>query len=444
MESPGISAMKTPRPTLSLCMIVKDEEERLPLCIESVRDWVDEMIVVDTGSSDQTREVAQRSGAKVFLHPWEHDFSKHRNQSISYATGDWILIMDADEELNPGDGAKLRQAIGYVQFDSIMVVVVNFYNQKRSRSVLNQVRLFQNLPEIRYSGIVHNQLSGYRKSMPCDAVIHHYGYDLNKKEMDAKFLRTTSLLRTRIQEEPENFRHYHDLAVSYSMNHQFEGAISAGIKAIDLAEKAEKKGGVLVLWTHFIVASSFLIKGEYDKAAEQSSRALKIFPDHLDSHFMLAMAFHGLKAWPGFDQACMTYFTLLERAKEAPVQGGYMVQNTVGEAWRVFLALGDSLLERGDKQKAIEAFDDASRRSPVVHECLRIAGDFLRKHSLWEEACRYYGESLKQQGDPKACYLGMGAAMSRLGRKRKAMECYEAASLFQSGGADQPRGKAHA
>ena len=94
--------MKHPRqniPKLSLCMIVKNEEKLLPGCLESAKDFVDEIIIVDTGSTDKTIEIAKQYNAKIYEHPWENNFSKHRNQSISYATSDWILYLDADEEL---------------------------------------------------------------------------------------------------------------------------------------------------------------------------------------------------------------------------------------------------------------------------------------------------------------------------------------------------------
>ena len=195
----------TTGPSISLCMIVKNEAPLLPRCLESIKDHVEEIIVVDTGSTDNTVDIAKSYGATVYHHPWEEDFSKHRNQSISYAHGDWILIMDADEKLRPGDGEKIRAAISKPEIDSVMMVVVNFFNQGTGRSLINQVRLFKKIPEIFYTGIVHNQLTGYRSTLTCSAQIYHYGYDLDPKVMQSKFIRTSSLLKKRIENDPENF-----------------------------------------------------------------------------------------------------------------------------------------------------------------------------------------------------------------------------------------------
>jgi len=83
---------------LSICMIVRDEEESLPRCLESIKDIADEIIVVDTGSKDKTKEIALKYGAKIYDHPWEDNFSLHRNQALSYATKKFVLQIDADEE----------------------------------------------------------------------------------------------------------------------------------------------------------------------------------------------------------------------------------------------------------------------------------------------------------------------------------------------------------
>ena len=91
-------------PTISCCMIVKNEEAFLEACLESIKDFVDEIIIVDTGSIDGTVGIAGRYTGKVHFHPWNNSFSEARNHAMSFATGDWILTIDADEELVAGSG----------------------------------------------------------------------------------------------------------------------------------------------------------------------------------------------------------------------------------------------------------------------------------------------------------------------------------------------------
>ena len=95
--------------TLSLCMIVKDEEEMLPGCLEAIRGAVDEIIIVDTGSTDRTVEIAESFGARVLHFPWNGSFADARNVGHAAATSDWIVYLDADEHLVPEDAAQLRE-----------------------------------------------------------------------------------------------------------------------------------------------------------------------------------------------------------------------------------------------------------------------------------------------------------------------------------------------
>src|SRR3989304_7047785 len=115
--------LKSPRPTLSLCMIVKNEEQFLGQCLDSVQDIVDEMIIVDTGSTDSTVEIARRYGAQIFHHPWQGSFSEARNYGLQYATGDWILQMDADEELEKADIPILKKVLRSDLYDAIFVAL---------------------------------------------------------------------------------------------------------------------------------------------------------------------------------------------------------------------------------------------------------------------------------------------------------------------------------
>ena len=108
IPQPGVLPEK---PMLSICMIVRDEETTLPRCLKSVQDVADEVIVVDTGSKDNTVSIARDFGAKVYHFEWRDDFAAARNESLKYASGDWIFQIDADEELLPGSISHLRKAM---------------------------------------------------------------------------------------------------------------------------------------------------------------------------------------------------------------------------------------------------------------------------------------------------------------------------------------------
>src|SRR5262249_19217829 len=99
------------RPQVSLCLIVKDEEAHLGRCLRSVADLVDELIVVDTGSADRTREVAAACGAQVHDFAWADSFAAARNESLRHARGRWILWLDGDEYLDAENRARLRAVL---------------------------------------------------------------------------------------------------------------------------------------------------------------------------------------------------------------------------------------------------------------------------------------------------------------------------------------------
>lgn len=414
-------------PLVSLCMVLRNEASGLSKCLDSVREWVDEIVVVDTGSSDRTVEIAERYGAKVYHHPWEHDFSKHRNQSLSHASGQWALILDGDEELRHGDGPKLREAVLVPGADSVMIKVANIFNHGMSQSVVHQVRLFRRDPSIYYAGIVHNQLKGYRSTRFTPAMIYHYGYDLDPDKMKEKFLRTSTLLKKRIDQEPENFRHYHDLAVSYSMNRMEEEAAAYGIKAIELSEKTEKKGGILILWTYFIVSSSFLIRRDYPPAVEWARKAIERFSEHLDSWFVLVMAYREMKKWERMREASDRYFAISRLLESDPATAGYMVFNTAGEVWRVHLAMGEYFLETSRPGDAFSSFEKGILSAFSPPTAAKLTADIHSNRCLWPEATGYYRKAVALKPDFLEALLGLGYAWTRMRKHSDAESCYRQA-----------------
>ncbi|MEO0406074.1 MAG: glycosyltransferase [Cyanobacteria bacterium P01_A01_bin.135] len=139
--------------TLSLCMIVKDEAKRLAACLTSAQPIVDEIVIVDTGSTDETVDIAQKFEAKVHHQPWNNDFAEARNLSLQEATGDWVLVLDADEVLTAEAIAKIPEAIAD---DERLVVNLIRHEIGAAQSPYSMVsRLFRRHPDITFSRPYH-------------------------------------------------------------------------------------------------------------------------------------------------------------------------------------------------------------------------------------------------------------------------------------------------
>ena len=204
---------------LSLCLIAKDEEQFIGACLASVARVVDEMIVVDTGSTDRTIDIAREAGAQVIQTPWDNNFSAARNASLDAATGDWVLILDADEQLVPEAGAAIRQAMTDTRFDCGLLPL---HNAKRLDASLAEVvggdrkgevvalpRLLRNVDGLRYEGVIHESISAWlvrRGSRVANvpAAIVHYGYVPEVTEARGKAERNTRMLEARCELEPDN------------------------------------------------------------------------------------------------------------------------------------------------------------------------------------------------------------------------------------------------
>jgi glycosyltransferase involved in cell wall biosynthesis len=188
---------------LSACMIVKNEEDQIRRCLESIKNVIDEIIIVDTGSIDKTVEISREYTDKIYFHEWENDFSKHRNQSISYATGDWILIIDADEELVTNrEKSEIIETFSNIP-GNINAVIITMEDIQNNRMVMrcNSARFFRK-DKFYYKGIVHNQpVFEGSSGIFNDLIINHYGYDLSKDKMEEKFNRTLQLLLKQYEEK---------------------------------------------------------------------------------------------------------------------------------------------------------------------------------------------------------------------------------------------------
>lgn len=278
---------------ISVCMIVKDEERNLPRCLMSLRPLAREVIVVDTGSTDRTREVAAAFGARVFEQPWTDDFSAARNASLEKAAGDWILVVDADEVIAPQDLPAVREMTGkrgpkaawafttrnYVVRMSMKGWTANDGEYEREEagtgwSPSRKVRLFPNHRRIRFENRVHelvepslNRIHIPIKESPVP--IHHYG-KLDRERTDVKGGAYYDLGKKKIEERGESLTSLRELAIQAQELKRYDEALELWQRVIRL--KPDQAPNYLGL------CSLFLEMERFDEALAASKTAMEIDP----------------------------------------------------------------------------------------------------------------------------------------------------------------------
>jgi glycosyltransferase involved in cell wall biosynthesis len=211
---------------LSICMIVKNEENNIERCLKSLEPIVSsglgEIILVDTGSTDKTIELAQKHNIRLYRYPWQGSFSKARNFSISIAGGEYIFIVDADEEFKRDEINKLIEEFsgdGYKSYNSFSLKLINYTDiQLTQYALLTQPRIFKNNCRFYYSSAVHNQPVFDRPIKNLDVFVNHYGYIMTEDVKERKFKRTASLLMKELEANPRNIYYRFQLSTSYAMH----------------------------------------------------------------------------------------------------------------------------------------------------------------------------------------------------------------------------------
>ncbi len=209
-------------------MIVRDESDNLHRCLSSVKDIVDEIIIVDTGSKDNTIEIAESFGAKIFKFKWEEDFAAARNYSLSKCGGNFILYLDADEILSENSKLSLRELVAGNQGKAFSCLINNISSSSDRSSIGRYCRIFPNHHGLKFEGKVHEQIE-YSLSknnieiIDSDIEIIHYGYDADKEALNAKALRNLELLLAEYSLNPSGYNSY-QIALTYSLLNEIEKA----------------------------------------------------------------------------------------------------------------------------------------------------------------------------------------------------------------------------
>ena len=314
--------------------MVKDEEANLERSLQSLqplmREISSELIIVDTGSTDQTVVIAKQYTENVYYHLWNHNFSEMRNISIGYASGEWVLIIDADEELENYDGiirlltSPLSKKIG-----GITLLVKNITNQDRGLYVEGVgTRIFRRSREFCYQGAVHNEPIFKGNVIESGNSLLHYGYIHSDKElMKRKFQRTSKLLKNELEKNPNNFYYRFQLGITYSMH----GDKEISLRQFENLYIQHQQDDYLLRKNIYIfggLLQSYVSNGQFgDEAVRAGLHGLRLEPEYVDLYYFLAQVYE----LRGEYEEANGYFTkhadLVKRFDELKVKSNLLINH---------------------------------------------------------------------------------------------------------------------
>ncbi|HKN11213.1 MAG TPA: glycosyltransferase [Pseudomonadota bacterium] len=308
-----------PRPLLSAALIVRNEERFLESCLRSLLGRVDEIVVVDTGSNDRSPEIAQSLGARLVRRAWSDDFAAARNVSVEAARGEWILYIDADEEVVHFDRAALELDLA----DPRVACYTVRLRPREGYTRYREHRLFRNRPDLRFQGVIHESLlpalSALREreglGEGASAVtLEHYGY----ADPKAKAERDLPLLRKRLRSEPGHVYSWAHLGSTLAAQGDLAGAEAAWRRgAAVVRERRSRTAGDSLPHLHL---ARHLLDQQRDATA-LLEEARRWFPDNHALTWLAARRLFGLRrfeeAMPLFAQLAATDAALLDEGELA-------------------------------------------------------------------------------------------------------------------------------
>jgi glycosyltransferase involved in cell wall biosynthesis len=387
---------------LSLCMIVRDEQEMLPRCLAAVKDAVDEMVIVDTGSKDETIAIAKSFGAKVIEREWTGSFGEARNVAFEAATGDWTFVLDADELLVAEDVQLLRSLTGRTWREAFYVAETNYTGDLEAGSSVthNTLRVFRNRPQYRYSGRLHEQIAdtlpGYlpERLEYTNVRIEHYGYLGAVRDAREKSRRNIELLELqRAEGQATPFLHY-NLGAEYAVAGEPGKALVELERAWQLLADDEERD-------------------TYQFAPALANRYVRALRACGRFHDAIATAQTALERFPGFtDLVLEQSAAYVETGEIQRAIEGYERCIAMGDAPRRYtatvgcgsylprIALGELRVARGEVAEGVELLAACLREHPeFIGSVLPYASALLASGATPEQIVAAVQERL---GDPPA------------------------------------------
>lgn len=389
-------------PKLSVCMIVRDEEKTLPRCLKSVESVADELIVVDTGSKDNTVSVANDFGAKVSYFEWCDDFAAARNESLKRATGDWILQIDADEELSRDSLSTLKKTIHNLWYILYCVKLDN--GPQEIHRFAWVPRLFRNHLGLKYARPYHEMVvesaediiegeSRWRMGEEPNIVIRHFGYDPSSRS--EKLKRGLPIIESYLERHPEDSYMWGQLANIY-----------CGSGSVDKAESLLKRTLEINPTdpVHNAILGDLLFgKGELETAAQCYRNAIEGSPMLGEAHFGIGKVY--------FEQN-MLGDAILHFRKALEINPDFAPAHC---------ALGWALVNAGMLDNGIEGLREALILNPKLIDAHVNLGSAYDRKGMLDEALTSFREALRIDSKDKDALFNLAIIYHKQGNRKEAV-----------------------
>jgi len=418
--------------TLAVCIIAKDEASSIARAIASVKPIADEVIVVDTGSTDNTPDIARSLGAKVVRHVWEDDFSKARNAAIEAATCEWILFLDADETVCEESLDEVRSAISG-DADAFFVRIESRVRSQAGKTFVNSFpRLFRRLPGVEFEGRVHEQVLPSLQRVGAriahsNIVIRHAGYDLTKEEMAEKLWRNCRLLEDDLERDPGNGLTLLHLGETHNLLGNHGEAVQYYSRAIENGRLPREVESVCLQ----NLASALIKLKRYGEALEKLDAAERANSRLLGVYLLKASARFGMK---DYEQAEAEIRRYLQKARHFVGDATYRLDFNPDIASALVL-IAKCRFARGNNEGAKQALEEALRldNNYDAHVLLaKLAFEQLR----FADAVVHFEQALKISPEDERLHFELAKSYLACGEVARAIEVMTEATERGMGGSE--------
>ena len=410
---------------ISQAMIVKNEEKNIERALSWGKGVVSEQIVVDTGSTDRTVEIAKKMGAEVYFFPWQDDFSLAKNFAISKCRYPWIAMLDADESFSEQDAKKMKDYIALVEKDpkvhGLRTAIADIDPNGQVVSLDSTVRLFRNREDIRYRRAIHEQLclTNGEDFRPANCgnnlTVLHTGYQAEVLSKKLKEKRNINLHQKELEKNPEEFDLYVYLGMEYAFRKMWREAITQYRKFYAyLPEKAENYKAVLAMGLSAHLNALYQLSEEvrtegqtagqevldterqalFCAAEELLEKGREFLPERTDYLYRIAVLYYRNGFYENGLSLLLEY--LEKKEKE---QNTVFSKEALSEMLSVYGMLADSYFRLGKYREAVQYATAVLQSDPKQVDVLQtLLFTFSRAGTAWGEVEQFlsplYGDAM--------------------------------------------------